>query len=231
MSVVILPNVTESYNKSGNLNRKDRLIEIIGILRDGTLHRAQDIAAHFGVSQRTLYRDMQTLVRSGVPVQGERGSGYQITAPVTLPPLNLSMAELEVLHLGLAVMTEATDPNLQAAARSLSAKIDTVLPEDQLSATTAWGLAIFPFADTAAGIRHIPVLRCAVRNKQKLRLIYTEQDGSEFESIIHPQKLDYWGRVWTCDIWCERSNSTRGLRVDRIKSITVLSAKDGFHRN
>jgi len=57
------------------MRRTDRLFDIIQILRDGTLHRAQDIAERLEVSVRTIYRDMDTLVASGVPVSGERGVG------------------------------------------------------------------------------------------------------------------------------------------------------------
>jgi len=53
------------------------------LLRDGRLHRAQDLADKLEVSVRTIYRDMDTLVLSGVPVAGERGIGYMMTAPIT----------------------------------------------------------------------------------------------------------------------------------------------------
>jgi len=64
---------------------------------------------------RTIYRDMDTLVLSGVPVAGERGIGYMMTAPITLPPLNLTLTELEALHLGMAVVGEAADDELKDA--------------------------------------------------------------------------------------------------------------------
>ena len=47
------------------MSRTDRLFDIIQILRDGRLHRAQDIAEGLGVSNRTIYRDMETLMASG----------------------------------------------------------------------------------------------------------------------------------------------------------------------
>lgn len=214
--------MNESPQRLTRLGRKDRLIELIGLLRDGALHRAQDLAKQLGVSQRTLYRDMDTLMLSGVPVRGERGSGYQMTAPVTLPPLNLTLAELETLHLGLAVMTEADDPDLQSTARSLAAKIEAALPEGQLPENTVWGLAIYPFADTTAGIHHIPIIRAAIRNRQSLKLIYRELDGSIFESMVEPRQLDYWGRIWTCTLWCNRNETLREIRVDRVEELTVM---------
>ena len=77
------------------MRRTDRLFDIIQILRDGRLHRAQDIARRLEVSTRTIYRDMDTLVASGVPVAGERGVGYMITEAITLPPLGAVVLKAE----------------------------------------------------------------------------------------------------------------------------------------
>ena len=229
LSVDILRSMTESPEILLRTSRKDRLIDIIHRLRDGKVHRGEDLAHELRVSARTVYRDMETLMNSGVPVAGARGVGYQMTAPVTLPPLNLSMAELEALHLGLAVMTEADDPGLRSAARSLADKIDQALPEGRVSSTIGWGLAVFPFADTASGIRHMPVVRSAIRRRKKLKLTYDELDGTVTTTIVRPLNLDYWGRVWTCNVWCERSEALRTMRLDRISTLTELSAafRDG----
>ena len=104
------------------MRRTDRLFEIIQILRDGKLHRAQDIAERLEVSTRTIYRDMDTLVASGVPVEGERGVGYMVREQISLPPLTLTPEELEALNLGMAIVAEAADPDLKAAALSLAAR-------------------------------------------------------------------------------------------------------------
>ena len=50
-------------------NRQDkRLIELIDLLRAGEVLRAEDLAGRFGVSVRTIYRDMDKLAAAGVPV-------------------------------------------------------------------------------------------------------------------------------------------------------------------
>ena len=205
--------------------RKDRLLALISALRDGQVHRAEDLARALNVTPRTIYRDMDTLVDSGVPVGGERGVGYRMIDPITLPPMNLTMAELEALHLGIAVMTEAADPGLQDAARSLARKLDAALPEDRVAPSTAWGLAVFPFADAAAGIRSIPAIRSAIRSRHKLRIRYYDNSGHEEEHLIRPLKLEYWGRVWTCTAWCERRKEFRTFRVDQIGALSELSAR------
>lgn len=205
-------------------SRKDRLVALIGLLKDGKLHRAEDLARRTNVSTRSIYRDMDTLMKSGVPVEGARGVGYQMTQAVTLPPLNLSMKELEALHLGIAVMSEATDPSLSEAARMLAEKLDNALPESRVASATSWGLAVFPFADTAAGVVHMPAIRASMRNRKKIRIIYEEPDATLFESVVRPLSLDYWGRVWTCRAWCERSKELKTLRIDKIRQLTEMSA-------
>ena len=204
------------------MRRTDRLFDLIQILRDGRLHRAQDLADRLGVSVRTVYRDMDTLMASGVPIEGERGLGYMATAAITLPPLNLSVIELEALHLGMAVVGEAADPELQEAARSLSAKIDAVLPEDRSTPPTGWGIAVYPFKDATRGFEHMPALRAAIRARQKVRISYRAADGGVTDRTIRPLQLDYWGRVWTVTLWCELRAAFRVFRVDRIEKLSVL---------
>lgn len=202
-------------------------MELIKLMRRGRLMRAEDLAARLGVSARTVYRDMDTLVASGIPVEGNRGQGYRMTAPITLPPLNMTMAELEALHLGLAVVAEAGDEELQGAARALAGRIDTALPEDRGGDAKGWGFAIYPFADAAQGFEHMPVVRAAIRTAQKLRVIYAELDGRQTQRVLRPLELDYWGRVWSLTAWCETSDDFVELRVDRVRAIAPLAEDFG----
>jgi predicted DNA-binding transcriptional regulator YafY len=204
------------------MRRSDRLFRLMEILRDGRLHRAADLAGALGVSQRTVYRDMETLQASGVPVEGERGVGYTLTAPVTLPPLDLTLVELEALHLGMAVVSEAADPELQEAARTLSAKIDAVGPDDGGATSGIRGFAVHPFADGARGFRHMPTLRAAIRARQKLDLAYADQTGATTRRTVRPLQMEYAGRTWTVTAWCETRGEFRLFRVDRISDVAVL---------
>ncbi|MDP5085295.1 MAG: HTH domain-containing protein [Yoonia sp.] len=199
------------------MRRADRLMQLVQFLRDGTLHRASDLAAATQVSLRTIYRDMETLAASGVPIEGERGIGYRVTAAITLPPLNLTMTEMEALHLGLHAVGQSTDAELSAAARALSSKLDAVMPEDRSRAPSGYGFAIYPFADAARGFQHLPSLRQAVRTRQKLEL--TLQDETR---TVRPLQIDYWGRLWTCVVWCERKAGFDEIRVDQITRMRIL---------
>ncbi|MGJ8589713.1 MAG: helix-turn-helix transcriptional regulator [Yoonia sp.] len=199
------------------MRRADRLMRLVQIMRDGTLHRAGDLAQATDVSLRTIYRDMETLAASGVPIEGERGIGYRVTAAITLPPLNLTMTEVEALHLGLNAVSQSDDPELSSAARALSGKLDAVMPEDRSRAPGGYGFAIYPFADAARGFQHLPILRQAVRTRQKLELVMQAK-----KRIVRPLQLDYWGRLWTCVVWCETTAQFDEIRVDQITSQRIL---------
>ncbi|CUH48665.1 helix-turn-helix transcriptional regulator [Ruegeria atlantica] len=204
------------------MRRSDRLFDIIQILRDGKLHRAQDIADRLEVSVRTIYRDMDTLVASGVPVEGERGIGYIVREQITLPPLNLTPAELEALNLGMAIVAEAADPDLKAAATSLADKIDAVLPTQVVAEADSWKFAVYPFADAARGLAHMAPIRAAIKSRQKLRLSYRRIDGVLTDRVIRPLHMEYWGRVWTLTAWCELRQGFRVFRIDLIETILPL---------
>ncbi len=199
------------------MRRADRLMTLVQILRDGALHRAGDLAEAVGVSLRTIYRDMETLAASGVPIEGERGVGYHVTAAITLPPLNLTMTELEALHMGLMAVEGGADAELALSAKSLTQKLDAVMPEDRNRAPASVGFAVYPFADAAKGFQLLPQIRQALRTRQKLSITHKDVDRT-----VRPLQLDYWGRLWTCVVWCETKRGFDDIRVDQITALRVL---------
>lgn len=204
------------------MSRADRLYSITRILRDGQLHTAQSLADRLGVSVRTLYRDMDRLTASGVPIEGARGVGYRAASLTTVPPISLTDDELEALNLGLAIAAEVADETLQSATRSLTAKIDAVLSQSAVAEADAWRFADMPFADTIRGVAHMPTVRAAIRARQKLRITYTEPDGRVTSGTIRPLHLEHWARVWTLLAWCEQREDHREFRLDLIESAEAL---------
>ncbi|MCA0045288.1 helix-turn-helix transcriptional regulator [Celeribacter litoreus] len=213
-----------SNAKASRPKKSERLYALIQILRDGALHTAGALAQQVGVSERTIWRDMAALKDSGLPVEGERGVGYRITAPITLPPINLTLPELEALTLAVAILGEASDPELAASAQSLAAKIDAVLPENTEATGAGWSAAVHPyaFADARSGFRHMPLLREAVRAHRVLRITYS--DDTLRQRLVHPLQLDFWGRIWTMGVWCETTGHFDVLRLDRIEAVIDTGA-------
>ncbi len=199
------------------MSRDDRLYALMQILRDGRLHRAADLGARLGVSTRTVWRDMALLAATGLPIEGERGVGYILRGPITLPPLILTPGEIDALHKGLTLMTQDPDAALARAARSLAGKIATVLP----SPADGDPQEIFVF-DGDAGARvtpYLPILRRAIAARQRLSISYIDLSGLESHRDIRPLALDLSHRIWTLTAFCEARGDFRSFRLDRIMSV------------
>ncbi|MCV2894013.1 YafY family transcriptional regulator [Lentibacter sp. XHP0401] len=188
---------------------------IIEIVQDGRLHLARNIAHSLEVSVRTIYRDFDTLVASGIPIEGERGVGYMLREPVFLPPMNLSLTELEALHLGMAIVSEAADAELQTAAASLTSKVNKVATANG-TVPKSWGFGVYPFAQAKIGFAHMPRIRTAIRNNEKLEITYQSLGDQSSTRVVWPLQNAYWGRVWTMTCWCEKRDDFRSFRIDRI---------------
>ncbi len=111
------------------MRRADRLFEIIQLLRRKPTTRARDLSEALEVSERTIYRDIQDLMASGVPIEGEAGVGYVLHAGFDLPPLMFKEQEIEALVLGARIVESWADTELAEAASDAIAKIEAVIPE------------------------------------------------------------------------------------------------------
>lgn len=201
------------------MRRTDRLYDLIQILRDGRLHRAGEIATRLDVSVRTIWRDMATLMASGLPVEGERGVGYILRAPITLPPMILTSVELDALRLGLRLVVDGPDAALSRAARGIATKIAGVTPAP--TSADPDDLFAFPGKQSARVAPHLPTLRRAVKARERLAISYIEASGQESHSDIRPLHLGRAGKVRILAAWCEAAQDFRSFRVDRIVAVTA----------
>ena len=111
------------------MKRDQRLYDLVQIMRDGKLRTAAELAEMLGVSTRTIWRDMAMMAATGLPLEGERGLGYVLREPLVLPPTVLGPDELVALVAGLRHEADTGDEARARAARSLLAKIATLLPQ------------------------------------------------------------------------------------------------------
>lgn len=204
------------------MSRSDRLFALARHLSDGELHRASDLAAALGVSQRTVYRDVEALMASGLPVTGTRGAGYRLADLVPLPPLHLTPDELDVLTLGLAIVAEAQDPDLRGAAQSLVRKVESALPSEAVPLSSAWTQAFARDSSPARGLSHMASIRSAIRNRQKLSVDGPDQEDRRMARTLRPLRLARVGSVWVLTAWCETTQGFAEFRLDRIEAAQAL---------
>lgn len=164
------------------MRRADRLFEIIQYLRTRrTVTTARRLAEEWEISERTVYRDIQDLMASGVPIEGEAGVGYVLRRGFDLPPLMFTRDEIAALVAGARWVQSWTDPQLgRAAARALS-KIEVVAPPALRECMPTMPL-FMPNSDNAAKVAHtLAPIRQAIDAQCKLALRYTREDGTTTE--------------------------------------------------
>lgn len=199
------------------MRRADRLFLIIHALRG----RRRALAAHslaqtLGVSQRTVYRDVADLQRSGVPIEGEAGVGYMLRQGADIPPLMFDEAELEALVVGTRFVRAFGGERLSLGARTALLKIVAVLPpalRERSERTRIFAPEIEHRLENSGVIDR---LNDAISQAQVLRIAYRDEAGRESEREIEPYCLVFWGNVWTVGSWCRVRADFRTFRADRI---------------
>ena len=111
------------------MSRSERLFALLAALRRlPSPATAAQLAAHTGVSVRSIYRDIDSLRAGGARIDGERGYGYTLVEDGALPPQTFSRIELEALILGLSEVRHMGDPALSGAAQAVLDKVAATLP-------------------------------------------------------------------------------------------------------
>ncbi|TCD16527.1 helix-turn-helix transcriptional regulator [Oricola cellulosilytica] len=203
------------------MRRTDRLFNIIQLFRDGRLHKGADIAERMEVSLRTIYRDIETLIGSGVPITGERGVGYMMTEPVFLPPLNLTPGELEVLELGIALVQSSFGRSLSEQSQSLGDKMRAVLPRPEMLDSTRGAIAIYAPRFPQDVLDALDIVRRAILSRTMLAFAYTSLSGQESKRLVRPLEIEVWDNALTLTGWCETRANFRVFRLDRMENTTL----------
>ncbi|TFW31991.1 YafY family transcriptional regulator [Massilia horti] len=186
---------------------------------------AAALAERLGVSERTIYRDIQTLAQLGAPVEGEAGVGYLLRAGFFLPPLMFNADELEALVLGARWVRRQGDPALAGAAASALAKIATATPSDlrdHMADTSLW----VPIGGTRGAVDpFVQPAREAIRRQHKLRICYRDEQGAASERVVWPFALAFFEGRRLLAAWCELREAMRHFRIDRIEQLLALQER------
>lgn len=191
----------------------------------GRVVTARYLAEQLGVSERTIYRDIQDLVTSGVPIDGEAGVGYRLRRGFQVPPLMFDGAELQALVFGVRVAQAYGDPEMAKAADRVLAKVDAVLPDRLRGELDSKRLVVPPRPLPPGASEMLGDVREAINNRMRLFLDYSDADGRSTERIVWPLSLLYWGHTWTVGAWCELRHAFRSFRVDRIVASRTLTSR------
>ena len=208
------------------MNRTDRLLAIILELQAKGSLRAEDLAAIFETSKRTIYRDMQALAEAGVPIVSMTGQGYSLLEGYFLPPLRFTTEEAIMLLLGSDSIAHSFDEHYRQAAASASRKIEAVLPEPLRAEVRAVQDSVMLIVD-AANEREselLRVLRRAILERRRVRFRYytRSREGAAQTREADPYGLVNFDGAWYLVAHDHLRHDLRHFRLERMETLVLL---------
>ena len=213
------------------MNRLDRLTALLIQLQSKRIVRSQEVAERFGISLRTVYRDMRTLELAGVPLIGEAGVGYSIVQGYRLPPVQFTREEAMAFLTAEKLVNQWTDPKTRASYQSALFKIKSVLRTsdkevlDDLSSRIAVVQSPYLTRDRPQNLPIETILNC-IAEKKVVRLTYESASSPGLtERDVEPVGIYSGGTFWYLIAYCRLREGYRNFRTDRVQGIEVLSER------
>jgi len=203
---------------------------MVMFLQGRRLVKADDLASHFEVNVRTIYRDVSALSEAGVPVVGEAGVGYSLVKGYHLPPVMFTAEEALALFIGGEMVKQFADASMAEPMESSLLKIRSVLPrerQDDLD-RTAQATVIYGAPRLPSGIdqRTLLPIQQAIVSRRVLRMTYRAKAREEdTPRDIEPLGVTYYGGSWYLVAWCRLRVDFRYFKLDRVRKLEVLAER------
>ena len=190
----------------------DQLFELVYILIEKKQVTAKDMAKRFGVSTRTIYRWVEALSVTGVPVYAltGRGGGIAISENYTLDKTVLSEEER------LAVVSSVKALDSLSGSGATGKKLSRLVQNN-----TDWLKVDFsPWSPEGQGVRQLfSTLRDCILKKKQVEFDYFGGNGKTEHRSVHPWKLVYRGQAWYLLGWCNTRKAERYFKLSRMVNV------------
>jgi predicted DNA-binding transcriptional regulator YafY len=209
------------------MNRIDRLAAILIQLQSRPLVKAQDIAAKFSISLRTVYRDIHALEEAGVPVIGEAGTGYRLMEGYKLPPVMFTQDEASALLTAAKLVQSKTDAGISKYYTSALDKIKAVLRHSEKDHIEEIDEHIAVMAHPAIQHQpqeelHLQPLLKSSGSSSVIEIDYTSLERNETtRRKVEPVGIYYLGSHWHLIAFCRLRNDYRNFRTDKIAKLVI----------
>lgn len=229
------------------MNRIDRLTAILIHLQTKRIVKAEEISDRFGMSLRTVYRDVKALMEAGVPIGSEAGKGYFIVDGYHLPPVMFTQDEASSMLLAGKLVDKMADKSVRTAYESAMHKIKSVLNESEKDHLQNLESHIEVFLRSRYEVKEregfpdhfMTEIQRALAKKQVLKIEYSNNEEELSSREVEPIGIFYYSMAWHLIGWCRLRNGYRDFRADRIKTLVstgqsfegrnLISLKEYFH--
>jgi len=203
----------------------DRLVSIIMILLDKKRIGAQELADMFEVSLRTIYRDIDSINRAGIPVLSTPGvgGGFEIMQEYKLDKKVFSTADLSAILMGLSSLSSMIrgDELVNALA-----KVKSFIPTERAKDITLKANQICIDMSPWMGNRNVQpylnILRTALQESKLLSFSYADRYGNTTTRTAEPYQLVLKSSHWYWQGYCHTRNDFRLFKLARTANLQIL---------
>jgi len=214
-------------------SRLERLTAIITQLQTKRLITSTMLSEKFGVSVRTIYRDIRALEKSGIPIITEEGRGYSIMEGYRLPPIMFTEKEANALITAEQILSLNKDKSFVQDLKEAINKIKAVLKLESKEKAELLSSRMFVWErnDEINDSNHLSLIQMALTNFNPLKLTYSTDNETVTEREIEPFALVTSSKMgWYLIAWCRLRNDFRTFRLDRMQQIDILTGHFEPHK-
>ena len=189
---------------------------------------AERLAREFGVSVRTVKRDLDALERSGAPIWSRPGpgGGYGLAIGASLPPVSLSAAQAVALMAAASAAPDA--PYSDLATAGIQKILDVLDPRTRARADELAG-RVWVNAPPSASRAIRSALEEAMAEQRVVRIRYTSRSGTTTTRDVEPVLFASTNGQWYLVGWCRVRDAMRWFTVSRIERASTTNKACGGH--
>ena len=209
------------------MRKKSRLFAVAEVLRARrTGVTAQQLADRFGVTLRTMYRDLQALQDAGMPIRADRGrgGGYALDKHYQLPPVNFTAREAALL---VALTRVAIEQRLmpfpkaiERVADKVKAALSTSAQRELLQLVGELQLVGVPALPVPAAV--LDAVETAWFEQRALRIVYEKKAWELAPRLVRIRNLVFDRAQTLLNCLDLETGQDRQFRLDKIKQATVM---------
>lgn len=205
------------------MNKFDRVFSTLVLLQTKRIIKAATISERFGISLRTVYRDISTLKNAGIPIIGDPGIGYSVMDGYRLPPIMFNENEAAALLTAEKFIGKITDEKTAADYSNAMIKIKAILRTAEKES-----LAVLEDAIAISGgnnwthKNYLQELFKGIASKHVLDMEYQKADGTTSKRKLEPIGCYYQYNNWYLVAFCQLKTAYRTFKINRITSLRLL---------
>ena len=207
-----------------DIKRISRLTAILTQLQTKRSLTATSLSEKFGISKRTIYRDIKTLEKAGVPILTEKGKGYSLMDGYKIPPIMFTEKQANALILAEQLVLKNKDASFVKDYSEAIDKIKSILrynikdKANLLANRTQFNEVI----NQERNSNNLSDLQNALTNYNLVKIQYINKEGTATNRLIEPFAI-LSAENWYLVAWCRLRKEFRFFRLDRIQKMEILS--------